>query len=1554
MNKHPQNAPDETGPRKPLNTRVTTQPRKGADGEPLGEDTLLVIESGAPNTTFAPPNESEEIPEEIRISWPSDELPAKGLTPKLGPQNPNTKAIERVIGFPLFGLSSAGLQAALKQIKRLQRTSGPFVPLIMTDSREHSKLRRAGAIIEYFPASVYAAPEQDNAFNQRFRVLFKKWSFKHIIDLGQPGLLRARLVDYDNFFQTTLDPTPPFNPRRAAPRLSEPAMADVAALKAEYLTKGLDQEPDTFVLYRVLGNDLPPRHEDGQTLHNLRFVLENEPNLPNCEKRWVINRIVNPEQERTTIALLEEFDQPYLHIPFDFQAYQSIEWDLENFPQDTFFLDGQYHDMTEYVQLRAQAHSRRHKNRYIMNNNGARNAALNDGRGRAKWVLPWDGNCFVTEAAWAQITEGVSNAPHLKYFTVPMARITQNTDLLQSGFNPEAEEEPQVVFRKDADEEFSEECHYGRRPKVDLFWRLGIPGIWDKWSDDIWDSPRPERSPQAGEFGKAGWVARMQSGRDDLEEATRLALVGRGLARVNGINTIIDQVDCEVLNRNLDPMALATYSDETLNSLAVAPKDTEKGRLHARLLQEADLALQRGPYSVTDKTFMPPSGDPQDYYHPSPYWWDASDSETGVPMYRDGLRAPGTRLYDADSDRYDRTRLQKLFDDTTFLALAGATCQNTEYHAHAAMLVRHWFITPETRMNPNLNFAQVRPQGGKRGGSPSGLIEMKDVYFFLDAVRLLERSGAFTQDDKNQFSEWLSEYVTWLQESPLGLEEVRKKNNHGTYYDLQVGSIAAYLGDVELLSKVFRRSRERIAGQFDENGAPTYELTRTQTQHYCAFNLQAWAHLASLADSCGDRLWDYTGPEGRGLAAAFNWQLSQQSENEWAFDQISPFDIDRYLPLLLTAKSQFTQSNAASIALSYVRKPVFFPHDGIMPFWMFSRMVEATGRQGNRDLQAQISRAERITNERDAQNATPVQGAKALEARIWGGYSKYAQQGLNQLKNSESEPVNERARAAWELARWQSFSGDFQGALGNTKWACAISPEPKIHLSLAEANFLTELGQPEKARKLVTDKLQQFPDNPNLFLQIANTYAADPNCDPATAEAEILAWFNKVYLIKGIAGIQKRDQDAPLDVSNLMGQNVPKSLYPKVKDTKVTVVFPVYNGADTIMNALRSVQEQTWSNLEIIVADDASTDKTCDIVKEMAKSDPRITLLELRDNRGAYVARNAGMEAATGEYVMVHDADDWSHPQKIEYQLNYLRKTKGALAVLSRWTRLRPNLFVEGYWRLNKNLFSRNQSSFLLPRALLAELGPWDNVRAGADNEFSWRFVTRYGEEALVETDPELPMSFGLVRDGSLTRQSATHLRTYFHGLRKDYRRTFRRWQQSIPSEELAMPNLGTASRKYPAPQHILPIVGETRQFEQVFIADFSDIAHKIERILPAITRATEQSDSVGIFHWPDYETESDANFHPEIGALIDSYKVEQISAWQEVKTKDLILADPYLAHYVLEGIPEFGADKLKVLCQFAGSEEAVFDERRRRMPTRAELEALFGVQCEWVHFENP
>src|SRR6056297_44445 len=1530
-----------------MRNTVNTFVRRNDDDAPIAPGTPEVITVGWQNKrkAFVPAPARRAPPLQDRLAWPAETPPATVLKPGSGQHAQNQQGRPQVVAIALFGITEARLKFALKQIARQQRTKGRFQPLILTDSTLHAALRRAGAIFEYFPASVYLADPDGVALSQRFATIWQKWKPSYLIDLGKPGLLSSRLDDYESYFQSSETAKGVFEPWFKPDPLPPAPPPDIAALKAEYLTKGLDAEADTFALYRILGNDLPPRHDEGQTLTNLRFILENEPKFPNCEKRWVINRITDPEQERAIIAILDEFGQSYITIPFDLHEYKQVEWDLDGFPQRSFFLNGRYGDMQDYDKLRAEAHSRRHKNKYVMNNNGARNAALRDGLARAKWVMPWDGNCFLTNGAWTEITQAITAAPYLKYFSVPMARTTENTDLLLRNFRPDPIEEPQLIFRKDAEQEFNEDYHYGRRPKVELFWRLGVAGPWDNWRDDVWDLKRPSRSTDAGSHGSAGWVARLHSGRDALEQNSKVAQVSRGVARIEGILSVTDDLDRKALALSLDPAALTAYDGDLLASLKMAPPDTARGRLYARLQQEAELALQRGPYSVMDKTTVPPSGDKHDYMHPPPYWWPDPNTPTGLPgSRRDGERAPGTRLYEPDSEKYDRTRLQRLFDDTTILALAAESGGTIEHARHAANLLRHWFLDERTRMNPNLHFAQVIPGAGEAKGH--GVIEMKDLYFYLDAVRILEKHDVLTAADNDAFRQWLNEYLVWLHESPQGRNERATGNNHGTCYDLQVGAIAAFLGDVDVLAATLRRSRERILGQFAKDGSQPHELKRTQTQHYCFFNLQNWINLANLADSCGDALWDFTDNKGLGLAKAFKWLIDTSGKSEWPFEQNGRFDEDRFIPLIYAAQARFAPEASVGYALGFSRKPLFFPHDGVPPFWMLSRSVNAKGHSSNPGLTRAIERAE-IAARDMVQGSGFRLSVKNLEQRLWGGYCEFARADLEMLKMSPKASGSVRAGAAWALAQWHAAHQDHDKALVNIREAEQLSgPSAETYL-LPKVDCLVALGNVSEARMLLDHSARRSADDPNQFFRMANTCLSVESGGSAATEQEKLSWINKVFLTKGMAGIDNRTPDMALDFSNIRGGTARTVTADEMAGAQVSVVMPVRNASATIRHAIESLQEQTWQDLQIIVVDNCSTDATLQIVEDIAKADPRVQLVAMSKDSSTGACLNAGMARASGQFVTTHDADGWAHPQKIEAQMKRLRQDQRALGVVSRSITMRGDLHAQADWRPDGSLISGNHASFLFSRHLLDETGPWDTVQAGAREEFIARFKAKFGDTAVVETDRELPLTLCRARNASAAEPGDAARTAVLHGPLADYARSYQRWHAGVEPDELALPDTAP-TRPFPAPLALVP--GQNlAEIDTVFIADFTSNGFRVDAIAEVVAQAAASCRSVGIFHWPDYENTSSADFHTLICELLVASSVVQISAGQQIKAHNVTLCDPYLAGYPIDGMPDFGAASIDVMWTYSGSQDMTADKRRRIMPTKAELERLFGIPCHLI-----
>ncbi len=105
----------------------------------------------------------------------------------------------------------------------------------------------------------------------------------------------------------------------------------------------------------------------------------------------------------------------------------------------------------------------------------------------------------------------------------------------------------------------------------------------------------------------------------------------------------------------------------------------------------------------------------------------------------------------------------------------------------------------------------------------------------------------------------------------------------------------------------------------------------------------------------------------------------------------------------------------------------------------------------------------------------------------------------------------------------------------------------------------------------------------------------------------------------------------------------------------VSVVLPVYNAEQYIEEALLSVINQTWTNLEVIVIDDGSTDNTASLISAVMKIDQRVKLVQLQRG-GIVTALNQGVARAKGEYIARMDADDICHPERFAKQISFLAK----------------------------------------------------------------------------------------------------------------------------------------------------------------------------------------------------------------------------------------------------------------------------------------------------------
>jgi hypothetical protein len=328
--------------------------------------------------------------------------------------------------------------------------------------------------------------------------------------------------------------------------------------------------------------------------------------------------------------------------------------------------------------------------------------------------------------------------------------------------------------------------------------------------------------------------------------------------------------------------------------------------------KNADAFLNTKPMSVVEKAFTPHSGDKHDYMSQAPYFWYDSTKPNGLPyMRKDGERNPEINKIT------DKKYLGDLESATKALALAYYLTNDEKYAAKAAGLMHHWFFNPETRMNPNLEHAQAIP--GINHGRGIGIIESRAFTGIADAAGLLEGSAPWTKDDHKKLQQWYSQFFTWMLDSKNGKDEHAAKNNHGTWYYVQVIDFALFLNDKVKAKQLAEESLLRLDSQLTADGQQPLELERTKALSYSTMNLRGWFEVANLAEQVGVDVWNYKTSKGSGLRKALDWLKPYAlNEKSWTHEQIETYNAAEFYPLLLQAARKFKEpaysANASSIS----------------------------------------------------------------------------------------------------------------------------------------------------------------------------------------------------------------------------------------------------------------------------------------------------------------------------------------------------------------------------------------------------------------------------------------------------------------------------------------------------------------------------------------------------------------------------------------------------------------------------------------------------------------
>ena len=301
---------------------------------------------------------------------------------------------------------------------------------------------------------------------------------------------------------------------------------------------------------------------------------------------------------------------------------------------------------------------------------------------------------------------------------------------------------------------------------------------------------------------------------------------------------------------------------------------TDRGRI----LAAAEKYVSHEPVTITAFPAKGSGGGLHDFYSQADYFWPDPKNPSGPYINRDGQSNP------SNFDEHRKVMIA-LSVEMPALTAAWLLTGKRQYGQRACDHLKAWFVTPETRMNPNLMYAQAVT--GRSTGRNFGIIDTLHLVEVARAAGFLV-GKLLNKQDSDGVRAWFASYVDWLCESERGQQERDTKNNHAICWVLQAAEFARLAKNEGVRKDVYRRYREiLLPDQEAEDGSFPRELARTKPYSYSIFNFDAMAGLCQSLKGLEPDPTTFKLADGRGLlkAAEFIYSyIKDKSRWKWAHD----------------------------------------------------------------------------------------------------------------------------------------------------------------------------------------------------------------------------------------------------------------------------------------------------------------------------------------------------------------------------------------------------------------------------------------------------------------------------------------------------------------------------------------------------------------------------------------------------------------------------------------------------------------------------------------------
>jgi glycosyltransferase involved in cell wall biosynthesis len=398
---------------------------------------------------------------------------------------------------------------------------------------------------------------------------------------------------------------------------------------------------------------------------------------------------------------------------------------------------------------------------------------------------------------------------------------------------------------------------------------------------------------------------------------------------------------------------------------------------------------------------------------------------------------------------------------------------------------------------------------------------------------------------------------------------------------------------------------------------------------------------------------------------------------------------------------------------------------------------------------------------------------------------------------------------------------------------------------------------------------------------------------------------------------------------------------------KISVVMTAYRPDRALLTAVRSLTEGTWSNLEILVVDDASGPGYETILDEAAAIDERVRVIRKAENGGTFAARNTAFDAATGDFLTGLDSDDWAAPERLARSIAPLLEDTRLQLTYGEAFLFNEDLTVT---RPGRVLTTASTASMMFRRGVLASLGYYDEVRKGADTEFLHRVSAAFGDDAVLRLDG--------VRDTIMRQAPGSLSREEFgpgwkHPARRAYQSSYPLWHDEIRSG--ADPYLPRAARdrRFWAPQHTALARTEQRRrrFDVVFCLDWRPFGGPQKSTMEEIKALRAEGMSVAVMHLESWRhmTVEDRPMCEPFQRLVNDGLAEQVLVTDDVVCDLLVLRYPPILQFRSGERSSVRPERMIVLANQAPHERDGSDTRYIPDACHANATDMFGVEPLWV-----